>query len=332
MARCAAGSVSAHSVCSMPSLVRALSTGWPAVAACGGQPGGHRARATVVEQEDRLQVGLGGLHQLAPAEHRPGHHVLVRQHDPRLGRGQPHRPDQPALQHAVAVRPGPDQPLLVQVQRGLLLGDQDALGQPGIEQPGRLLVLRARLAGHRRRQDEPDHVVRVGVAQMLGAVLTDDVVRWGGDLGESGHPLLGITDTTEGREREPGWARHRWFLAGRKDLHICQKHRWAARIPARRKIRRSPGDNPAPHGDAYTWYQRGLELLGRGSAAAAAQLLERAAEAEPGARSVLEALGRAQFDTRRYADARADIPADRRGQPERRLCPLRARPGPGPGR
>ena len=64
-----------------------------------------------------------------------------------------------------------------------------------------------------------------------------------------------------------------------------------------------PGDNQAPHGDAYTWYQRGLELLGRGSAAAAAQLLERAAEAEPGARSVLEALGRAQFDTRRYADA-----------------------------
>jgi predicted Zn-dependent protease len=62
----------------------------------------------------------------------------------------------------------------------------------------------------------------------------------------------------------------------------------------------SPDDNPAPHGDAYTWYQRGLELLGRGSAAAAAQLLERAAEAEPGSRSVLEALGRAQFDTRRY--------------------------------
>jgi predicted Zn-dependent protease len=65
----------------------------------------------------------------------------------------------------------------------------------------------------------------------------------------------------------------------------------------------SPEDNPAPHGDPYTWYQRGLELLGRGSAAAAAQLLERAAEAEPGSRSVLEALARAQFDTRRYADA-----------------------------
>src|SRR6185437_8251417 len=46
-----------------------------------------------------------------------------------------------------------------------------------------------------------------------------------------------------------------------------------------------------------------LDLLGRGSAAAAAQLLQRAAAAEPGSRSVLEALGRAQFDVGRYAAA-----------------------------
>ncbi len=60
---------------------------------------------------------------------------------------------------------------------------------------------------------------------------------------------------------------------------------------------------PVPDGDAYSWYRRGLDLLGRGSAAAAAQLLQRAAEAEPDSRSVLEALGRAQFDTGRYAAA-----------------------------
>jgi tetratricopeptide (TPR) repeat protein len=60
---------------------------------------------------------------------------------------------------------------------------------------------------------------------------------------------------------------------------------------------------PAPDGDAYSWYRRGLDLLSRGSAAAAAQLLQRAAEAEPGSRSVLEALGRAQFDVGRYAAA-----------------------------
>jgi len=60
---------------------------------------------------------------------------------------------------------------------------------------------------------------------------------------------------------------------------------------------------PAPDGDAYSWYRRGLDLLSRGSPAAAAQLLQRAADAEPGSRSVLEALGRAQFDAGRYAAA-----------------------------
>jgi tetratricopeptide (TPR) repeat protein len=60
---------------------------------------------------------------------------------------------------------------------------------------------------------------------------------------------------------------------------------------------------PAPDGDAYAWYRRGLDLLSRGSPAAAAQLLQRAADVEPGSRSVLEALGRAQFDAGRYAAA-----------------------------
>ena len=63
---------------------------------------------------------------------------------------------------------------------------------------------------------------------------------------------------------------------------------------------------PAPQtagSDPYADYRRGLDLLGRGSAAAAAQLLERAAAAEPQSRSVLEALARAQFDAGRHAAA-----------------------------
>jgi len=56
-------------------------------------------------------------------------------------------------------------------------------------------------------------------------------------------------------------------------------------------------------GDAYHLYRRGLSLLEGGSAAAAAQVLERAAAAEPDSRSVLEALARAQFDAGWYADA-----------------------------
>ena len=54
----------------------------------------------------------------------------------------------------------------------------------------------------------------------------------------------------------------------------------------------------------YDWYTRGLRLLEHRSAAAAEQLLSRAAAAEPGSRSILEALGRAQFQAGRYDSAR----------------------------
>jgi predicted Zn-dependent protease len=69
-------------------------------------------------------------------------------------------------------------------------------------------------------------------------------------------------------------------------------------------LARSRPEEAGPGGsDTYALYRRGLDLLGRGSAAAAAQLLERAAAAEPRSPSVREALARAQFDARRYADA-----------------------------
>jgi Flp pilus assembly protein TadD len=64
-----------------------------------------------------------------------------------------------------------------------------------------------------------------------------------------------------------------------------------------------PEPDPARTADTHQLYQRGLDLLGRGSPAAAAQLLQRAATLEPRSRSILEALARAQFDTGRYAEA-----------------------------
>ena len=69
------------------------------------------------------------------------------------------------------------------------------------------------------------------------------------------------------------------------------------------QVARIDGSQQAPGGDSYAWYRRGLDLLSRGSPAAAAELLERAAEAEPAARSVREALARAQFDAGRYVQA-----------------------------
>jgi Flp pilus assembly protein TadD len=62
----------------------------------------------------------------------------------------------------------------------------------------------------------------------------------------------------------------------------------------------SPG---APGGTVYDWYVRALELLARGDAAAAAQLLERAHRDEPDSPAVREALGRALFDAGRYGEA-----------------------------
>src|SRR5579859_2777753 len=69
------------------------------------------------------------------------------------------------------------------------------------------------------------------------------------------------------------------------------------------QVPQADGGHQGPGGDSYAWYRRGLDLLSRGSPAAAAELLERAAAAEPGARSIREALARAQFDAGRYAQA-----------------------------
>lgn len=63
-----------------------------------------------------------------------------------------------------------------------------------------------------------------------------------------------------------------------------------------------PG-NGAPEGGAYEWLRRGHELLASGDAAAAATLLEHAAQHHPRSASVLEALARAQHDSGRPADA-----------------------------
>ena len=62
-------------------------------------------------------------------------------------------------------------------------------------------------------------------------------------------------------------------------------------------------DGNGPEGGVYEWYRRGLDLLSNGDPAAAATLLTRVAEAEPGSRSVREALARAQYDAGRYREA-----------------------------
>jgi tetratricopeptide (TPR) repeat protein len=62
-------------------------------------------------------------------------------------------------------------------------------------------------------------------------------------------------------------------------------------------------EDSSPEGGVYEWYQRGVRLLSEGNPAAAATLLARAAEAEPGSRSILESLARALYDAGRYTEA-----------------------------
>ena len=62
-------------------------------------------------------------------------------------------------------------------------------------------------------------------------------------------------------------------------------------------------DSIGPAGGPYDWFQRAGELLARGNPDAAAQLLERVLDAEPGSQAALESLGRARFDARRYDEA-----------------------------
>ena len=92
--------------------------------------------------------------------------------------------------------------------------------------------------------------------------------------------------------------------AGRKvGLHtMSEAPRRSWDSPSRENGGNEGETRPDP-ADVHTWYTTGMELLGKGSPAAAAQVLQRAADAEPGSRSVREALARAQFDTGQYAAA-----------------------------
>jgi hypothetical protein len=73
--------------------------------------------------------------------------------------------------------PGPGV-LFVDVQGWLRVRHKDALIPPFPQQPGRLAVLSARRPRILARQDEPDHIVRVGGEQVVRGVVPYHVVRW----------------------------------------------------------------------------------------------------------------------------------------------------------
>src|ERR1700722_16001023 len=109
----------------------------------------------------------------------------MRQHDPGVGRDQPHAADHAALDAArPRVRPVAERGLLVQVQRGLVIGDQVLPGQPLAKEYRCVAVFLAWASGYWPWQDKPDHVVRVGRHQLVLVVSEDAVVRWRSDIRE----------------------------------------------------------------------------------------------------------------------------------------------------
>jgi Flp pilus assembly protein TadD len=70
-----------------------------------------------------------------------------------------------------------------------------------------------------------------------------------------------------------------------------------------------PGESAEERETAYELLRRGHELLRARHNAQAAVVLERAARAEPGKGSILEALGRAYYDSGQHARAAATFEA-----------------------
>jgi predicted Zn-dependent protease len=95
------------------------------------------------------------------------------------------------------------------------------------------------------------------------------------------------------------------FSSEHREPRESREPRDQGQLRGPREPRDRKGDEPGVPDPAvvHGWYTTGLDLLGKGSPAAAAQVLQRAANAEPSSRSVREALARAQFDTGQYTAA-----------------------------
>src|SRR3954452_15625276 len=126
---------------------------------------------------------------------------------------------------------------------------------------------------------------------------------YGGDVTAARELTLAVSYRTarNGRSASPGSL----VTSGMLDTAALLGHKWSRRTEAHmvQGADHSHDSQGAPAGGVYEWYQRGLELLNGGSPPAAIQLLEHAAAAEPSSRSVREALARAQYGAKRYAEA-----------------------------
>jgi tetratricopeptide (TPR) repeat protein len=97
-------------------------------------------------------------------------------------------------------------------------------------------------------------------------------------------------------------------LSGDSVQHPCndsRMHSSSEPDPADLPDARGDGEAGGEHESAYSLFQRGRELLGKRHHAQAAIVLERAARLEPGKASILEALGRAYYNSGQHERSRA---------------------------
>ncbi|CAM5513270.1 hypothetical protein SANTM175S_00987 [Streptomyces antimycoticus] len=137
----------------------------------GARPGGSVPRSprsavpvavAAVGEEQRLQMGGGGAHQIGSVLDDMRHDLLVGEDDALLTGAQPQCADQPALEGGAVA-------LFVDVERGFGVRGEHAVRLPAAQRLGGLTV--AGLRGVGLRQDQPDDVVgvcRLQLAQAIG--------------------------------------------------------------------------------------------------------------------------------------------------------------------
>lgn len=133
---------------------------------------------------------MRGAHQRRAVRDDVRHDVLMGEDGPLRRVRDPQVADEAALEHAVRV------PLFVDVQGGLCVRRQDALGQPAPQGAGGLSV--AVLGAGGLREDQPDDVVRIRVLEVVQAVgAYHDVIGRGGDGGETADPVGVVAQASE---------------------------------------------------------------------------------------------------------------------------------------
>ena len=135
--------------------------------------------------------------------------------------------------------------LMISVERGLLIPDQDPLLQPEIEEP---LGLRISPLARLLIQDDPHIVIRATAVILLLHLRGDLIIRLGYHLGEV-HPVWVISDPAEGEDLGHLFLLVRSSLVRFSLVQLSLKRRSSSPRPLSRRGAGPPP--PRPRGEAW---------------------------------------------------------------------------------